>query len=303
LLIGVILQRKNLVLLAVLDILLLVFFAVFIILPQGSPGSEGVIMVGAGDIASCGNENDSATALLLDSIPGVVFTLGDTVYDNGSAQEFLDCYSDNWGRHKDRTLPALGNHDYNTPGAKAYFDYFDYAGESDKGYYSYNYGDWHVVVLNSNCNELGGCAPDSEQLEWLRKDLTEADSKCTLAYMHHPRYSSGTHGSQNWLIPIWNALYAGGVEIALAGHDHSYERFAPQDPFGTLDPEFGVRQFVVGTGGINHYEFLNTAPNSEVKNNDSYGVLKLTLKKESYDWAFVPVEGSTFTDSGSGTCH
>lgn len=241
--------------------------------------------------------------------PGTVFAAGDLAYENGSAVEFRDCYGGTWGPFKSRTRPALGNHEYNTPGAAPYFAYWGpAAGPAGKGYYSYELGAWHIVVLNTNCKEFGGggCGPGSEQERWLRKDLAEHPAACFLAYGHHPLFSSGVfyrHAVHPGLRPLWQALYEAHAEIILAGHEHSYERFAPQDPQGRADPQRGIREFVVGTGGRNHTPLGQPAANSEVREVDTFGVLKLTLAEGSYTWEFLPEEGQTFRDAGSGQCH
>ena len=254
------------------------------------------VFVGAGDIANCGNSNDEATAKLLDSIPGTIFTVGDNAYPDGTASQFTDCYAPTWGRHKDRTRPAPGNHDYHTAGAAGYFNYFGAAaGDPGKGYYSYNLGAWHIISLNSEVTS-------SAQEQWLRADLAANNSRCTLAYWHHPRFSSGQHGNSTRSQAFWQALYDAGADVVLNGHDHTYERFAPQNPSGQADPNRGIREFVVGTGGAGLYPFPTTQPNTEVRNNTTFGVLKLTLHATSYDWQFVPIAGQTFTDSGSADC-
>lgn len=259
-----------------------------------------VVLVGAGDIASCESEGDEATAALLDTIPGTVFTAGDNAYPDGRAEDFADCYDSSWGRHKDRTRPSPGNHDYETSGAAGYFDYFGpAAGDPSRGYYSYDLGAWHVVVLNSEAD----VAEDSPQVEWLREDLAASPALCTVAYWHHPRFSSSTtHGNEEFVQPLWDVLYEHGAEIVMGGHDHTYERFAPQTPDGAADPDTGIRQFVVGTGGKSDYPFGTPEPNSEVRYNDGPGVLKLTLEATGYSWVYIPVSGS-FEDSGAGTCH
>ncbi len=266
--------------------------------------SDEAVLLAAGDIADCRSTADEATADLLDDLPGVVATLGDNVYEYGTPLEFALCYDPSWGRHKDRTRPAAGNHEYDTPGAAGYFGYFgDAAGDPDKGYYSYELGTWHVVVLNSNCEEIGGCDEGSPQEQWLRADLADHPASCTLAYMHHPRFSSGAnHGSSTEVEALWEALYDAGAEVVLAAHDHTYERFAPQDPDGNADPVRGIRHFVVGTGGAGLYGFGTPLPNSEVRNGETHGVLMLTLGDGWYAWEFVPVEEQSFTDSGRGTC-
>jgi hypothetical protein len=264
-----------------------------------------VTLLAAGDIASCASSGDEATANVLDAHPdGTVATLGDNVYDNGTASEFANCYDPTWGRHKSRTKPAAGNHDYNTPGATGYYGYFGAAaGDPAKGYYSYDLGAWHVVVINSNCGAVS-CAAGSPQETWLRADLAASTATCTLAYWHHPRWSSGTtHGSQSMMGPIYLALYDNNADVVLAGHEHNYERFAPLNPSGAVDSARGIREFVVGTGGRSHYPFGSPITGSEVRNNDTYGVLQLTLAATSYSWQFLPEAGKTFADSGTGNCH
>jgi len=238
---------------------------------------------------------------LLDAIAGTVFALGDNAYVSGTATEYANCYDPTWGRHKARTKPAPGNHDYATAGAAGYFGYFGaVAGDPTKGYYSYDLGDWHVIALNSNLSMSVG----STQEQWLAADLAASTKSCTLAYWHHPRFSSGTtHGSDSRSQAIWQDLYNAGAELIVVGHEHNYERFAPQTPAGVADPARGIREFVAGTGGESHYPFGTPIANSEVRNSTTFGVLKLTLSAGAYSWAFVPVAGSTFTDSGSGTCH
>ena len=260
------------------------------------------VLVGAGDIASCASSGDEATARLLDNIGGTVFTTGDNAYLDGAYPQFRDCYKPSWGRFKDRTKPSVGNHEYDTPGAAGYFNYFGTrAGDPAKGYYSYDRGSWHIVVLNSNCSEVS-CAEGSAQERWLEADLAaNADHECTLAYFHAPRFSSS--GNNRNVTPFWDDLYAAGAEVVLNGHAHNYERFAPQRPDGTLDDTRGIREFVVGTGGVGLHPFGTVKPNSQVRNASTYGVLKLRLHPGSYDWKFVPVAGKTFTDSGTKSCH
>ncbi|MGH7531164.1 MAG: Ig-like domain-containing protein [Gemmatimonadales bacterium] len=261
------------------------------------PGTAA--LVGAGDIASCDASGDERTADLLDEIAGTVFTAGDHAYPDGTVEQFRQCYDPSWGRHKDRTRPAPGNHDYHTFGAAGYYGYFGAAaGAPDQGYYSYDLGGWHVIALNSNLRMNAG----SPQEQWLRQDLATNPAPCTLAYWHDPRFSSGLHGSSGISQGAWDALYAAGADVIIAAHDHTYERFAPQDPEGRLDLERGIRQFVVGTGGAGLYEFRGVAANSEVRNNESHGVLRLTLHPDRYEWEFVPVGGGGFTDAGSASC-
>jgi len=262
------------------------------------------VLVGAGDIAGCSSSGDEATANLLDGIAGDVFTVGDHVYPNGSTSNFDNCYNPSWGRHKSRTHPSPGNHDYNTSGARGYFTYFGAAaGPAGRGYYSYDLGNWHIVALDSNCWEVS-CSAGSAQERWLRADLAASTKPCTLAYWHHPLFTSGAeHGNAPSMRPIFQVLYDFDAEVVVNGHNHNYERFAPQNPAGGLDNARGIREFVAGTGGVNHYNFGAIEPNSQVRNSTAYGVLKFTLRANSFDWQFVPVAGQSFTDSGSGSCH
>jgi len=262
------------------------------------------VIIAAGDIASCSSPGDEQTAALLDHLPGTVITLGDNAYESGTIDEFNNCYDPTWGRQKERTYPSVGNHEYKTPDASGYFSYFGArAGDPQQGYYSYDLGVWHIIVINANCSEIGGCGADSPQLQWLQSDLAAHPALCTLAYWHQPRFSSGMHGSETDLVPIWQTLYEAHAELVLNGHDHDYERFAPQDPFGTFDPINGIREIVVGTGGKDLRSIDNVIDNSEVHDDDTWGVLSVTLHPTGYDWQFIPVAGETFTDSGSGTCH
>jgi len=271
--------------------------------PTYTPSSESVVLVGAGDIADCSRVQDEQTAQLLDHIPGTVFTVGDNAYPNGTASNYSNCYEPNWGRHKARTRPALGDNEYNSsPVAADYFDYYGAnAGDPTKGYYSYNLGSWHIIVLNSNCSAIGGCGLNSAQGQWLQADLAANPSMCTLAIHHRPMFSSnGGHASMRG---FWNLLYAAGADIVLSGDRHNYERFAQQNPGGVADPGRGIRQFVVGTGGAGLTSSpSSSAPNSQVRNNTTYGVLKLTLHPTSYDWQFIPIANQTFTDSGTAPC-
>ena len=257
------------------------------------------VMVGAGDIADCAKTSDSLTANLLDTIPGTVFTAGDNAYPEGSTTDLANCYGPTWGRQKARTRPAPGNHDYSQPGAAPYFAYFGAAaGDPSKGYYSYDLGDWHVVALNSMIAHWAG----SPQEQWLRADLASSTKRCTFAYFHHPLYTSGMLADTS-VRALWQALYDFGAEIVVSGHDHDYERFAPQTPRGVADPLTGIREFIAGTGGAGLFTLGTPLPNSEVRNDVTFGVLKLTLSSGGYAWRFIPVAGKTFTDAGSGTCH
>jgi acid phosphatase type 7 len=270
-----------------------------------APRETPPVVVAAGDIADCFSGGDEATARLLGGIHGTILALGDEVYDHGSSGEFADCYGPTWGRFKDRTKPAPGNHEYETPNAEGYFGYFGEAtGNPGEGYYSFDLGDWHLIALNSNCTDVGGCDASSTQGRWLRDDLAKSRRKCTLAYFHHPLFTSGKHRPGIPEVrPLWEALYKAGADVVLNGHDHNYQRFAPQDPEGKINPKGGIRKFVVGTGGKSHYAIWGPIANSEVNNDDTYGVLKLTLRPSSYYWKFVPVAGQSFTDSGTTSCH
>ena len=262
-----------------------------------------VTLVGAGDIADCDTPWDEATADLLAVIPGTVFTVGDNVYEDGTVEEYADCYGPSWGRHKDRTYPAIGNHEYHTSNGAPHFEYFGAAaGEPDKGYYSYEAGAWKIIVLNSNTGRVPVDA-GSQQEQWLRDELASSDHACTLAYWHHPRFSSGVYGDDARFDAFWQALYEFGAELVVVGHEHHYERLAPLNPAGELDPAAGIRQIIAGTGG--RYLRPTGVPRigSEVRNSETFGVIKLTLRHDSYDWEFIPVAGQTFTDAGSGLCH
>ncbi|WP_431676574.1 DUF7594 domain-containing protein [Kitasatospora sp. KL5] len=271
--------------------------------PSPSPtptGGGDPVLVGAGDIANSGS-GDEATAKLLDGIPGTVFNAGDNAYPDGSAADYANYYAPTWGRHKARTKPAPGNHEYNTPGATGYYGYFGAAaGTAGEGYYSYDLGNWHVVALNSNIATSAG----SGQEQWLRADLAASTKPCTLAYWHHPRFTSGAnHGPSTSVGPLVQALYDYNADVVVTGHNHQYERFAPMNPSGTLDTTRGIRHFVAGMGGASHYAFGTIQPNSEARNSDTYGVLKFTLHADSYTWQFVPEAGKTYGDSGTTACH
>jgi hypothetical protein len=258
------------------------------------------VIVAAGNIASCTRSGDEATAALLDTISGTVVALGDNVYPNGTAAEYANCYAPNWGRHRARTRPAPGNHDYDVAGAPGYYGYFGAsAGDPAKGYYSYDVGDWHVVALNSNLPSSKGSA----QEQWLRADLAANPDRCVMAYWHHPRFYQGTYGKRGEVKPLWDALYAHGADVVLNAHFHLYERYAPQTPDGVADPVRGLRQFIIGTGGYGKDVMHQGFPTVEVRDNTTFGVLRLSLHRDGYDWKFVPVQGGTFTDAGSAKCH
>jgi acid phosphatase type 7 len=272
---------------------------------KGSVTAQTQILVGAGDIADCRDLTGAeATAKLLDQIPGTVMAVGDLAYPDGSKENF-DCYDKTWGRAKSRTRPAPGNHEFHAIGNLFYFQYFAAAaGPPKDGFYSYDLGSWHIVVLNSECLDVGGCEAASRQGQWLRADLAAHPTACTLAYWHKPLFSSGSaHGNDPTVKPLFQLLYEAHADVVVNGHDHDYERFAPQNPDGVADSPRGIREFVVGTGGKNQRPFGPIVPNSELRNADAFGVLKLTLRPDSYDWQFIPEPGKTFTDSGTGACH
>ena len=264
-----------------------------------------VLFTGAGDISSCSNTGDEATAKLLDAIPdGLVYNLGDDAYNNGTDAEFA-CYNATWGRHKSRTKPSAGNHEYNTSGATGYYKYFGAAaGDPSKGYYSFDYGAWHIIVLNSNLSRSVGSAQDT----WLAADLAANPNQCTLAYWHHPLYSStGGTGSGGVSIssmkPYWDRLYAAHADLVLNGHRHFYERLKPMKPDGSYDPTNGITEIIAGSGGIGGGSETNLFPTHVTGDGSTFGVLKLWLYEDSFAWKFVPVAGKTYTDSGSTACH
>lgn len=279
------------------------------------------VVAAAGDIAcdptDSGFNNGNGTPvrcrqrytsdLLLNSGLSGVLTLGDNQYNSASLANFKASYAPSWGRVKSITHPSLGNHE---PGrATGYFDYFNGpgvqsgpAGDRGKGYYSFDIGAWHLIALNSNCGTVS-CASGSAQEQWLKTDLAFHPNMCTLAYWHHPRFSSGYDGDNTFTNDLYTDLYNARADILLVGHSHDYERFAPQDPNANLDPANGIREFVVGTGAAFFSGMHTPQANSEVRQNSTYGVLKLTLHPSSYDWQFVPEAGKSFTDSGTNACH
>ena len=268
------------------------------------PSASGdPVLVGAGDIAACDLDSGAATAKLLDTIEGTVFTAGDNAYPNGSADNYRDCYAPTWGRLLDRTRPAAGNHEWETKDLAGYLEYFgERAAPDGKSWYSYDLGTWHVIVLDSNCTFVGGCLPESAQGLWLAADLKASSATCTMAIWHHPRFSSGEHGSDASMWPFWDALYRAGADVVVNGHDHDYERFGPQDPAGREDQGRGLREFVVGTGGGVLREFPTTVAHSEVRKAGSLGVIRFVLHPTSYDWSFIATSGEV-EDTGSAACH
>jgi len=266
--------------------------------PTGPSPSGAAVLVGAGDISLCGTVGAAETASLLDRIEGTVFTAGDNAYLHGTAQEFSACYDPTVGRHKSRTRPQAGNHDYESPGAAPYFTYFGAsAGVQGLGYYSFSVGAWHVVSLNSNIPADDGSA----QMAWLKSDLAGNPSTCLAAIWHYPLFSSGQNPIEHAMRDVCGTLEQAGAEFVVNGHDHIYERFAPQDVNGRAT-SLGIREFVVGTGGATHYAVGPVRPNSEVQAS-VWGVIKFTLRPDGYDWEFVPVAGETFRDAGSDICH
>jgi acid phosphatase type 7 len=267
------------------------------------------VIVAAGDIAcnsldeTPGECNQELTAKLIEAInPEAVLVLGDIQYQTGTYENFTNFFDKSWGRFKDKIKPTVGNHEYSDPEAAGYFKYFgEAAGGNDKGYYSFDIGSWHLVSLNSNCWAIGGCDMESPQYKWLIEDLEKNTKQCVIAYWHHPRFSSGLHGNYDPMDALFRALYDHKVELLLSGHDHTYERLAKINPEGEKDDQ-GIRSFIVGTGGRNLYRFLNPLSFSESKQNQEFGVLKLTLNDNSYDWEFVSIKDQGFTDSGSDTC-
>jgi hypothetical protein len=288
---------------------------------------QGPVIAAAGDIACDPNSrafnegrgspracHQRATSdLLVNAGLTGVLALGDLQYYCGALAAFMYSYDPSWGRVKAITYPAPGNHEYDlagafgcAPHARGYFDYWGAAGgDPSRGYYSFGIGAWHLISLNSNCDEIGGCGPGSAEERWLRADLAaHARTRCTLAYWHHPPFASsivpvGTPPT----LTLLQDLYAAGADLLLTGHQHNYERFAPQTPAGVADPTTGIREFVVGTGGEDHRPFGMPIANSQVRDDDTFGVLELTLLPTSYSWQFIPEAGGTFADSGSSPCH
>jgi hypothetical protein len=265
-------------------------------LPSAAPGAT--VLLAVGDIASCDGTNDEDVAWLAAHLPGSIAILGDVAYPDGSASDFADCFHPAWGPMLPRIHPAPGNHEYVTPDAGPYFAEFGAAaGTPGQGWYSYELGTWHVIALNSNCEFVGGCGAGSPEVTWLEADLRAHPALCTLAYWHHPLHSSGLHENEaaEVVSGLWDALAAAGADLQLSGHDHDYERVAPID---------GIRSFVIGTGGRSLYPFDNPpGPQTQLRADDSYGLLMLTLGEGRYDWRFVPAIGSTLVDAGSGACH
>jgi acid phosphatase type 7 len=268
------------------------------------------LIAAAGDI-SCRSaakpktcHQQATSDLLVGGDLATVLTLGDNQYESGAVSAFQGWYDPSWGRVKPITHPSVGNHEYLTKDAAGYYAYFGAASAAPNGWYSFDVGAWHLIALNSNCT-IVSCRAGSPQETWLRADLAAHPQSCTLAYWHHPRFSSGAHGNDAGLAPYWADLYSAGADLVLVGHDHDYERFAPQTPEGTLDLAAGIGEFVIGTGGRSHYTFPVGVPaaNSQIQNDTTFGVLRLALHPTSYDWSFLPQAGKSFTDAGSRSCH
>ena len=275
--------------------------------PQVSPpppDDGDPTLLAASDVASCWSSGDEVVSRMLDGMGGSIAIPGDTEQNSGSVDEFAGCYDPSWGRHLQRTFPAVGDHEYRTAGAAGYYGYFgDAAGEAGKGWYSYDLGTWHIIVLNSNCAPVGGCGMRSAQYAWLKNDLEQNGTDCIGTYWHHPLFSAGSlHGGLTKTRPFWDLLYKHGAEWVLSGNDHAYQRFAPQTPSGELDLARGIRQYVVGTGGTRLDPLGPPLPNTQAQSDSAFGVLKFELHDGSYDWQFVPEPGKTFTDSGSTAC-
>jgi acid phosphatase type 7 len=273
-----------------------------------APMPNAVSLLAVGDIAQCGglpaaSSVAAKTASLIGSLaPDLpLLLLGDLVYNSGTMAEYQSCYEPTYGKFMARSYPAPGNHDYGVPGGSDYYSYFGTrAGPDRRGYYSFDVGSWHIISLNSNIDMTTGSAQD----QWLRADLAaNRGKKCTLAYWHHPRFSSSNaHGNDLRSADAWKALYEFSADVVLVGHDHTYERFAPQDPAANADPAKGIRQFVIGTGGAGVYGFAAPQPNSEVRGTGSFGVARFTLGEGRYSWEFLPAAGSSFTEQGQANC-
>lgn len=270
------------------------------------PRGEGVVVVAAaGDISYDKPARQAWTSdLVLGGDYEAVLLLGDNQYPSGTLDTYQRFFHPTWGRFKNRIYPSPGNHEYLTPNAAGYYQYFgERAGDPSKGYYSFDLGSWHLIALNTNDKcKVVPCGADSEQLKWLDADLKKSGKKCTLAFWHHPRFSSGSHGDLELLVPLWDVLSANGVDVVLNGHDHVYERFAPQTSAGKPDPA-GMVQFTVGTGGADAYEIKGKKSSSVVAEASSHGILALSLGTDGYAWDFVSLSISNFTDRGEGKCH
>ncbi|NND01297.1 MAG: hypothetical protein HKN91_00785 [Acidimicrobiia bacterium] len=270
----------------------------------GTP-NQANLLVAAGDVAKCGLDGAHQTADLLDRIfaerNGTLALLGDGAYQDGTPSEYANCYDPTWGRHKSRTKPAPGNHDYNTRDAAGYFDYFGArAGDPDKGYYAYDIGNWRIISLNTECDEIGGCGQSSAIYQWLDNQLQNNPRQCVLAYGHRPRFDSGPHENDSSLEHLWDLLYDAGTDVVLSGHSHNYQRYAKIDSNGQAAND-GMRAFIVGTGGTNLRNIDNPHPRLRASEDEEHGVLVLELSAGRYTWEFVNVDDRVL-DAGSGTC-
>src|SRR5215218_8615284 len=297
-------SKTVLVVAAMASAMLLACMAAVLTAVPGASQTRTVTLVGAGDIAGCDFKADRKTARLVGRIGGTVFTLGDSVYPDATRAQLRKCYDPTWGKYKKRTRPTAGNHEYDISGAKPYFNYFRWRAGRPTGYYSYERGTWHIVALNSNCEEVGGCGASFRQADWLRRNLRKHRAGCTLAYFHHPLYASGrSYDSPDRVRRFWSILYKRGADVILGGHAHRYERFAPMTPGGKRSDR-GIRQFIVGTGGApGGAQEGPDDPNVQAKNPRTPGGLKLRLGPGRYRWRFVPVADRKFTDSGRDRCH
>jgi hypothetical protein len=292
--------------------------------PHWQPTGVDPVVAAAGDIACdpadhrfggglgvgafCRQRQTSELLLRMDL--AAILAPGDLQYEDGQLWKFQQSFDPTWGRLRPLIRPAPGNHEYDDPGATGYFDYFNGprretgpAGRRDQGYYSFDVGGWHMIALNSECEQVDGCAAGSPQELWLRADLAAHPVGCTLAFWHHPRFTSGRHSAEGAMLPAWNALYEAGVDVIVNGHEHFYERFAPQTPDGAYDPVRGIRQFIVGTGGRSRFGYVTVAPNSEARENRRSGVMRLTLQDGGYQWEFVSAPAGRASDAGAGSCH
>ena len=269
-----------------------------------------VTVYAAGDIADCKKKpaDESMAARTSDLIlsqlakepHALVITLGDNTYPIGKPEEFSHCYEPTWGRFKNKTLPSPGNHEYGMPKALGYFNYFaDIAGPERRGYYATQAGHWNIISLNSNLDPQAML----KQMDWLQQELVQKKSRCTLAFWHHPVFSSGGHGNNQHMQAAWKMLVAAKADLVLSAHDHDYERFVPLDANGDRDDKNGIRSFVVGTGGAKLTPMFLPRMSTDIRDNSTFGVLKLTLQEQSYEWEFLPVAGQHFTDKGKGSCH
>jgi acid phosphatase type 7 len=269
--------------------------------------TSSISLLAVGDISTCGNLGAFITAGILQNQleqnpNSKLALLGDIAYERGTEAEFK-CFDAAYGQFKNISYPSPGNHEYYSPNATGYYAYYgSRAGNPKQGYYTYKLGNWRIYALNSNCDSIGGCDKNSPQIKWLKQTLLSNPSQCSLAYWHHPRFSSGRHGNAAFMQDMWALVAKAGVEIVLSGHDHTYERFAPLDSSGKPNPK-GTRAFVIGTGGRSFYAFSNPQAHSQIKQNSSLGVTKFVLEPNGYSWEFIAASGSNFKDSGTGKCY